>query len=137
MSIQSTCIKRYKVTMVAFVLLVLHSAFSNVYSNSPSPRGCKITLHYWLRWSIGFWNVQKVGKSRQLFLIQKTHQVIFAACFELFMTHILRRKKSDDVDRAFLTKITANVQKRLKSVSFGADFLYDENIDHTDKKSSK
>ena len=50
-------------------------------------------LHYWLRWSIGFWNVQKVDKSRQLFLIQKTHQVIFAACFELVMTHILRRKK--------------------------------------------
>ena len=55
-------------------------------------------LHYWLKWSIGFWNVQKVDKSRQLFLIQKTHQVIFAACFELVMTHILRRKKSDDVD---------------------------------------
>ena len=51
------------------------------------------SVHYWLRWSIGFWNVQKVGKSRQLFLIQKTHQVIFAACFELVMTHILRRKK--------------------------------------------
>ena len=50
-------------------------------------------VHYWLRWSIGFWNVQKVDKSRQLFLIQKTHQVIFAACFELVMTHILRRKK--------------------------------------------
>ena len=81
--------------------------------------------------------MQKVDKSRQLFLIQKTHQVIFAACFELFMTHILRRKKSDDVDTAFLAKITANVQKRLKSVSFGADFLYDENIDHTEKKSSK
>ena len=28
------------------------------------------TLHYWLRWSIGFWNVRKVVKSRQLFLIQ-------------------------------------------------------------------
>ena len=52
-----------------------------------------IPLHYWLRWSIGFWNVQKVDKSRQLFLIQKTHQVIFAACFELVMTPILRRKK--------------------------------------------
>ena len=51
------------------------------------------TMHYWLRWSIGFWNVQKVDKSRQLFLIQKTHQVIFAACFELVMTPILRRKK--------------------------------------------
>ena len=78
-----------------------------------------------------------MDKSRQLFLIQKTHQVIFAACFELFMTHILRRKKSDDVDKAFLGKITANVQKRLKTVSFTADFLYRENIDHTDKKPSK
>ena len=81
--------------------------------------------------------MQKVDKSRQLFLIKKTHQVIFAACFELFMTHVLRRKKSDVVDTAFLAKITANVQKRLKPASFRADFLYDENIDHTEKKSSK
>ena len=28
------------------------------------------SLHYWLRWSIGFWNVQKVVKFRHLFLIQ-------------------------------------------------------------------
>ena len=84
----------------------------------------------------GVWKVQKVDKSRQLFLIQKTQQVIFTACFELVMTHILRRKKSDDVDMAFFAKITANVQKRLKTVSFGADFLYDENIDHIGKKSS-
>ena len=27
------------------------------------------TLHYWLRRPIGFWKVQKVGKSRHLFLI--------------------------------------------------------------------
>ena len=80
---------------------------------------------------------KKWAKVDSCFSFKKTHQVIFAACFELFMTHILRRKKSDDVDTAFLAKITANVQKRLKSVSFGADFLYDENIDHTEKKSSK
>ena len=42
------------------------------------------------------------------------------------MTHILRRKKSDDVDMAYFAKITANVRKSLKSVSFGADFLFDE-----------
>ena len=77
------------------------------------------TLHYWLRWSIGFWNVQKVAKSRQLFLIKKNHQVIFAAYFELFMTHILRRKKI--WWRWY--GITANGQKRLKSGSFGAEFL--------------
>ena len=53
------------------------------------------------------------------------------------MTHIFCRKKSDDVDMGYLGKITANVQKRLKPASFGADFLYDENIDHTEKKSSK
>ena len=47
------------------------------------------------------------------------------------------RKKSDDVDMAYLGKITANAQKKLKPASFGADFLYDENIDHTEKKSSK
>ena len=56
---------------------------------------------------------------------------------ELFMTQILRRNFFDVVDTAFLAKITVNVQKRLKTVSFGADFLYQENIDHTVKKSSK
>ena len=60
--------------------------------------------------------------------------MIFAACFELVMTHIFRRNKSDDVDMGYLGKITENVQKRLKPASFGADFLYDENIDHTAKK---
>ena len=53
------------------------------------------------------------------------------------MTYILRRKKTDNVDMGYLGKITENVQKRLKPASFGADFLYDENIDHTEKKSSK
>ena len=38
---------------------------------------------------------------------------------------------------AYFAKTTANVRKSLKSVSFGADFLYDENIDHAEKKSSK
>ena len=33
-----------------------------------------------------------------------------------------------------LAKIMANVKKRLKPASFGADFLYEENIDHTEKK---
>ena len=50
--------------------------------------------------------------------------------------HFAQTNKSDDVDTAFLAEITANVQKRLKTVSFGADFLYDENIDHY-KKISK
>ena len=48
------------------------------------------------------------------------------------MTHILRRKNSDHVDMGYLGKIRANVKKRLKPASFGADFLYDENIDHTE-----
>ena len=39
------------------------------------------------------------------------------------MTHILRKNSG-----------TANVKKSLKSVSVEADFLYDENIDHTEKK---
>ena len=34
------------------------------------PRWASQPLHYWLRWSIGFWNIQKVAKSRHLFLIQ-------------------------------------------------------------------
>ena len=78
-----------------------------------------------------------MGKSRQLFLIQKTHQVIFAACFEKVMTHILQQFFFDEVDTAYLAKIRANVQKNMNPGSFGADFLYDENIDHTEKKSSK
>ena len=38
---------------------------------------------------------------------------------------------------AYLSKIAANVQKHLKSASFGFDFLYDENIDYTEKKKLK
>ena len=52
--------------------------------------------------------------------------MIFGALFELVMTHIFHRKKLDDVGAENLSKIIANVQKRLKSVSFGADLLYDE-----------
>jgi len=37
----------------------------------------------------------------------------------------------------FWPKLQQMFKKRLKSVSFGADFLYDENIDHTDKKKLK
>ena len=37
----------------------------------------------------------------------------------------------------YLGKITAYIHKRLKLASFGAYFLYDENIDHIEKKSSK
>ena len=37
-------------------------------------------------------------------------KLIFAALFELVMTHILHRKKLDDVGAEYLTKITANVQ---------------------------
>ena len=46
-------------------------------------------------------------------------------------------KKIDEVDMVDLSKITANVQKNMNPASFGADFLYDENIDHNEKKSSK
>ena len=56
----------------------------------------------------------KKCKSRPLFLIQKTHQVIFAAHFELVMTHIFHRKKLDDVGAENLSKITANVQKKIE-----------------------
>ena len=38
---------------------------------------------------------------------------------------------------AYLGKFTAGVQKSLKSDSFKADFLYDENIDHTEKPPAK
>ena len=45
--------------------------------------------------------------------------------------YFVTKNKSDDADLAYLAKITANVKKSLKLVSFGADFLYD---DHTEKK---
>ena len=55
--------------------------------------------------------MQKIGKSKPLFLIQYTHQVIFGAFFELVITHIFHRKKLDDVGAENLSKIIANVQK--------------------------
>ena len=55
--------------------------------------------------------VQKVGKSKPLFLIQKNHQFIFAALFEFLMSHIFHRKKLDDFSAENITKITTNVKK--------------------------
>ena len=46
------------------------------------------------------------------------------------MTHILQQFFFDEVDTVYLAKITANVKKNMNPASFGADFLYDENIDH-------
>ena len=55
--------------------------------------------------------MQKVGKSKPRFLIQKNHQFIFAALFEFLMSHIFHRKKLDDFCAENLTKITTNVKK--------------------------
>ena len=44
--------------------------FSSFKPRQPWRPRSSSSLHYWLRWSIGFWNVQKVAKSRHLFLIQ-------------------------------------------------------------------
>ena len=63
--------------------------------------------------------------------------MIFAALFELVMVHILHRKKLDDVGAEYLTKIAGNVQKKVKPVSLSNDLLYDANICHDKKKSSK
>ena len=65
----------------------------------------------WVKASSGVKKGPKNVKSRPLFLIHQTHQVIFAALYELVMTHILHRKKLDDVGAEYLTKITANVKK--------------------------
>ena len=70
------------------------------------------TIALWVKASSGVKKGPKNVKSRPLFLIHQTHQVIFAALFELVMIHILHRKKLDDVGAEYLTKITANVQKR-------------------------
>ena len=63
--------------------------------------------------------------------------MIFAACFEKFMTQILQPFFFNEVDMVYLAKITANVQKSMKTGSFGSDFLHDENIHCIEKKSSK
>ena len=55
--------------------------------------------------------MQKVGKSKPRFLIQKNHQFIFAALFEFLMSQIFHRKKLDDFSAANMTKITTNVKK--------------------------
>ena len=54
-------------------------------------------------------------KSRPLFLIQKTHQVIFAALLELVMTHILHRKKW----MTLVQKICPKLQQIYKKVEGG------------------
>ena len=55
--------------------------------------------------------MQKVGKSKPRFLIQKNHQFIFAALFEFLMSQIFNRKKLDDFSAANMTKIKTNVKK--------------------------
>ena len=70
------------------------------------------TAALWVKASSGVKKGPKNVKSRPLFLIHQTHQVIFAALFELVMVHILHRKKLDDVGAEYLTKIAGNVQKR-------------------------
>ena len=55
--------------------------------------------------------MQKVGKSKPRFLIQKNHQLIFAALFEFLMSQIFNRKKLDDFSATNMTKITTNVKK--------------------------
>ena len=52
----------------------------------------------------------------------------------MVMTQILHQQNFITFLKTNLAKIKANVKKRLKSASFGADFLYDENIDHAEKK---
>ena len=55
--------------------------------------------------------VQKVYKTKPLFLVQKYHQLIFAALFELLMSHIYPRKKENYFGAENRTKITKNVKK--------------------------
>ena len=71
-------------------------------------------FHYWLR---GKWIKKgaKKCKSRPLFLIQKTHQVIFAVLLELVMTHILYRKKW----MTLVQKICPKLQQIYKKVEDG------------------
>ena len=53
------------------------------------------------------------------------------------MTQILYQKSFITFQKTNMAKIMVNVQKRLNGASVRADFLYGENIDHAEKKSSK
>ena len=64
--------------------------------------------------------VQKVDKTKPQFLVQKYHQFIFAALFELLMSHIYHRKKND-FGAENLTNITAKVREPFKN--YLADFF--------------
>ena len=48
--------------------------------------------------------------------------MIFAVLFELVLTHILHRKKLDEVGEEYLTKITSKVQKCLSRSHSGPIF---------------
>ena len=99
-----------------FCLFARHSLWNIDYVDKlredlPNQKCIFLNIALWVKASSGVKKGPKNVKSRPLFLIHQTHQVIFAALYELVMTHILHRKKLDDVGAEYLTKITANVQK--------------------------
>ena len=82
----------------------------------------------------GVSKVQKVAKSRHLFLIQLSPPKNEINFFVKSMIQILYQKKSWFFQKANIAKMMVNVQKRLKGASVKADFWHGEYIDHADKK---
>ena len=94
-------------------------------------------MHYRLRCPIGFLNVQKKSKSKQLFLTEGISQSKDVALFVKIVTQILYQKYFMTFQKANMAKIMINVQKRLNGASAEADFWYGDNLDHVENKSSK
>ena len=93
-------------------------------------KGCILTLHYRLRGPIGLLNVQKVSKSRRLFLTEGTSKTDNFALFVKIMTQIFAQLFSARVGKVKLAKKVTNVSKSLNGGSDGADFLCGKSINH-------
>ena len=89
-----------------------------------------MALHYKLRGSIRFLNVQKKSKSKWLFLTQGIPKSDNFALFVKIMTQILYQKN-------FMTFSESKYGQNHGQCSEKVDFWYGKNMDHVKKKSSK
>ena len=94
-------------------------------------------MHYRLRGSIGFLNVQKKSKSKRLFLTEGISKSKNVALFVKILNQIFYQNYFMTFQKANMAKIMINVQKRLNGASAEVDFWYGDNLDHVNKKSSK
>ena len=94
-------------------------------------------MHYRLRGSMGFENYKKWTKVDTCFSFNKPTKQTKNALLERIQTQILHQKIYITFLYESLAKIKVNVQKSLKRVSEGAEFLHGENMDHPQNKNSK